>query len=102
MNNNSFKLIFRKLRVAGLPITREMIELARNEIKERTNKAFDFLNEIHSEIFPPSVPIYEDNENWSVSKKAPMVPLGAGNPAFPAGYFDSFTGKLSNGEVEVE
>lgn len=102
MNSKTFKLISRRLRNAGLPINRETINLIWNEMKERTNKAFDFLNEIHSEIFPPSVPIYEGNENWTVTKKAPMAPLGAGNAAFPAGYFDSFTGKLANGQMEVE
>lgn len=102
MNKNLFKLIKRKLNSAGLPITRETIELVWSEMTERYEESMDLLNSIHRKIFGPSVPIYEAKEDWSVSKKAPMAPLGAGNSAFPAGYFDSFSGKLSNGQVEME
>lgn len=102
MNKTLFKLISRKLRNAGLPITRETIELVWNEIQEKTAAGFALLESIRAEVIRPAEEIYESVENWSVSKKAPMAPLGAGNPAFPAGYFDSFTGKLSNGQVEME
>lgn len=103
MNNKTFKLISRRLRNLQLPVTRETIDLVWSEMKERTERAFDLLNEIHLKIARANkTETYEPNELWTVTKKAPMAPLGAGNTAFPAGYFDSFTGKLANGQVEVE
>lgn len=103
MNSKTFKLISRRLRNAGLPINRETIAIVWTEMKERTERAFDLLNEIHLKIARANkTETYEPNEVWTVTKKAPMAPLGAGNDAFPAGYFDSFTGKLANGQMEVE
>jgi len=101
MNSKTFKLISRRLRNAGLPINRETINLIWNEMKERTERAFDLLNEIHLKIARANkTETYEPNEVWTVTKKAPMAPLGAGNPAFPAGYFESFSGRLTNGGFE--
>ena len=82
MNSKTFKLISRRLRNAGLPINRETINLIWNEMKERTERAFDLLNEIHLKIARANkTETYEPNEVWTVTKKAPMAPLGAGNPA---------------------
>lgn len=102
MNRNLFRKIQNKLNKAGLPVTRESVEMLWQQMKDDTQKMFDLLNEIHSEIFPPAPVVYEAIEDYGVSKRAPMVPLGEANPAFPPGYFASFSGRLPNGELDRE